>query len=176
MKETSPTRVFGWSAATWGVFGVSALLGSAVVRLWPLVTAAFERETGPLFWLSVVGSLTFFGYAEGYRAFQKQFAPRVVARALTLTERPSLLRALLAPLFCMGFFAATRRRMLTSWVLTLSLIALVASMRFVPQPWRGVVDLGVVVALLWGIVSMLVLSVAALRGQRPDVPTDLPPH
>jgi hypothetical protein len=167
-------RIVGWSAATWGVLGVSALLGSAIARLWPLVREAVDGWRSDVgFWVAVAVSLAFFGYAEGYRAFQRQLAPRVVARALTLLERCTVPRVLFAPFFCMGYFAATRRRLITSWAVSLGIVGLVFAMKWVPQPWRGVVDLGVVFALGWGVLAVLGHFVAALRGQGPRVSTDL---
>jgi hypothetical protein len=167
-------RLIGWSAATWGVLGVSALLGSAMLRLWPLVVEAVEgfgRDVA--FRVAVAVSLVFFGYTEGYRAFQRQLAPRVVARALTLVETPTLLRVLFAPFFCMGYFGATRKRLITSWAVSLGIVALVAAMKWVPQPWRGVVDLGVVFALGWGVLAVLAHFAAAVAGRAPAVSPDL---
>lgn len=167
-------RIIGWSAATWGVLGVSALLGSAMLRLWPLVREAVEGwRSDAGFWVAVTASLVFFGYAEGYRAFQRQLAPRVVARALTLVERATVLRAVFAPFFCMGYFGATRRRLITSWAVSLGIVALVAAMKLVPQPWRGVVDLGVVFALGWGVLAVLAHFAAAVVGRAPEVSADL---
>ncbi|MDX2012659.1 MAG: hypothetical protein SFW67_20845 [Myxococcaceae bacterium] len=167
-------RIIGWSAATWGVLGVSALLGSAIVRLWPLVREALDGwRSDAGFWVAVTVSLVFFGYTEGYRAFQRQLAPRVVARALTLVDTPSLVRGLLAPFFCMGYFGATRRRLITSWAVSLGIVGLVAAMKLVPQPWRGVVDLGVVFALGWGVLAVLAHFAAAVSGREPGVSPDL---
>jgi len=43
-------------------------------------------------------------YSEGYKGFQKGYSPRVAARGHYLRDHSTLLRAILAPLFCMGFF------------------------------------------------------------------------
>jgi uncharacterized membrane protein HdeD (DUF308 family) len=74
----------------------------------------------------------------------------------------------LAPLFCMGFFHGSRARLARSWLLTLGIVALVLGIRAMPQPWRGLIDAGVVVGLSWGSVSILVHAVRASRGQLVD--------
>ena len=51
---------------------------------------------------------------------------------------------------------------------------LVALLRLTPQPWRGIIDGGVVVALAWGSLVMLVLGVKALAGAPPRAKLNLP--
>jgi hypothetical protein len=44
-----------------------------------------------------------------------------------------------------------------------------------PQPWRGIVDLGVVIGLAWGLVALGVFTVQAFSGRlnhAPEVPPD----
>jgi len=52
--------------------------------------------------------------------------------------------------------------------------------RLVPQPWRGIVDAGVVIGLAWGAVSLLVLGIQALTASRfnfsPEVPEPASPE
>ncbi|MYA76383.1 MAG: hypothetical protein F4Y17_01955 [Gemmatimonadetes bacterium] len=43
---------------------------------------------------------------------------------------------------------------------------LIFLIRYLPQPWRGIVDAGVVVGLTWGLVSMAVYGIRML-GSRP---------
>jgi hypothetical protein len=66
----------------------------------------------------------------------------------------------------MGYFYATRRRKITSISLTLGIVLLIILVHFVPQPWRGIIDFGVVVGLAWGIVSLLAFSFQAM-GRKP---------
>lgn len=165
---------FGSLGAAWGVTGVVALLGFAIVRLAPMAEAALAKPLTPLQWLGLGLSLIFFGYTEGYRAFQLQFAPRVVARAFSLIERPSAVRVALAPAFAMGYFGATRKRLIVSWALTAGIVVLVKLVGLVGQPWRGIIDLGVIVALGWGAACIVVLAVQALSGRVPGVETDIP--
>jgi FtsH-binding integral membrane protein len=113
-------------------------------------------------------------YSEGLMGFQRGFSPRVAARARYLRTHPQLHFVVLAPLFCMGFFHATRRRRIMSFALTAGIVALVLAVRLLPQPWRGIVDAGVVVGLAWGLLSLIVFSARALGGAdfaaSPEVP------
>ena len=99
--------VFG---AFWGLAGVALLLGSAIYRLTPLAIDAFTYDWSWYHWLSFALMLFFMAYAEGYRAFQLGFSPRVAARARHLRDHPNALHAILAPLFCMAYFHAPKRR------------------------------------------------------------------
>lgn len=169
MKEN-----WGWLGAAWGILGVTSLLLFAVARLTPIALASMDGSWGSLHYLAVLSSLVFFGYTEGYKAFQLQFSPRVVARSLSLVSRPSRVRVLLAPAFAMGFFGATRKRMVVSWALTAGIIVLIRLVGMAPQPWRGIIDLGVVFALLWGAASILVFAARAVGGRAPMIALDLP--
>jgi hypothetical protein len=105
-------------------------------------------------------------YTEGYRGFQKQFSPRTAARVRYLRDRPDGLRSLLAPLFAMGFFHATRRTKIVAFALTFGILILVMLVHRLEQPWRGIIDASVVLGLSWGVVSLAASMVAALG--RPD--------
>lgn len=164
----------GAAGAAWGIIGVIGLLTYAIARLGPVGASVLAAPLTPVEWGAVAVSLVFFGYVEGYRAFQLQFSPRVVARAFSLVENPDPLRVALAPAFAMGFFGATRKRLVVSWSLTGGIVLLVMLVRALPQPWRGIVDLGVVVALAWGAAVIMVLAVKAASGRVPGVPTDIP--
>jgi hypothetical protein len=98
----------------------------------------------------------------------------VVARALHLARHPRPLHLLLAPFYCMGLVHASRRRLVTSWVLVVTIASMVVAVRFLPQPWRGMVDAGVVVGLGWGLVAILVFAARALGGRPPAVALELP--
>lgn len=167
-------RWMGWVGATWGVVGVVTILISAVMRLAPI---GFEPLSGEVTWAvgaAYAVSVIFFAYTEGYKAFHLHFSPRVAARAHHLVDDPTWLRLLAAPLFCMGYFGATRRRLIASWAVTLGVVGIIVAVKFVPQPWRGAIDLGVCVALLWG---ALVIPYYFLRGvltREFPVPADVP--
>jgi hypothetical protein len=163
--------IFG---AVWGVAGVIMLLVGAVYRL---SGAAFGAFSSPWLWhhwlflLFVIGAMA---YAEGYRGFQQRFSPRVAARAKYLMHHPGMFRALCGPVFCMGFFHATKRRKITSISVTAGIVVLVLLVRAVPQPWRGIIDMGVVTGLTWGIISIIIFSIQAFLSDRFDYPPDVP--
>lgn len=160
----------------WGLAGVGLLLGSAVYRLGVRALDSMREGYTWTQWLVFAALVGFMAISEGYGAFQKGFSPRVAARALYLSRHPRPLHLLLAPLFCMGFFYATRRRQITSWIVTFGIIALVLLVRFLHQPWRGMVDAGVVVGLSWGLVALAVYVVKAFTRDDFPFPPEVPPQ
>ncbi len=46
-------------------------------------------------------------------------------------------------------------------------------MHYVPHPWRGIIDAGVVVGLAWGIVTVLTSAVAAFGAAGPRVDAEV---
>jgi len=143
-------------AAIWGFVGVVVFLASAIYRL---STISLELELisfTVLNWLVLAVWVFIMSYLEGYKGFQKSFSPRVAARIYYLYCNATVLRCVLAPFFCLGFFDAYRRRMIFIWAFTIGIYLLIQLMGFVPMPWRGIVDVGVVIGLSWGLLSLLV--------------------
>ena len=170
MTDPTPTnylnRTLGTIGTIWGVAGAVTLLSFAVGRMaghMPLkrspahtpVNTNWESGT------TLVGGVwtLFMGYSEGYKGFQKGYSPRVAARALYLRDKCTWPRLILAPLFCLGFINSTRRRRITIAVLLVVISLIVIFFKHIPQPWRGVLDLGVVVGLSWGLIATLVFLV-----------------
>ena len=147
--------IAGLLGAAWGVAGFSLILLDAINRLSRLALHALDTGLTGAQWLVLVLIVAFMAYTEGYRGFQKSFSPRTAARAYYLYRNPEPLAVILAPLFCMGFFRATRRPLLVAWVGTSLIVLLVIVLHSAPQPWRGMVDAGVVVGLSWGLLSFL---------------------
>jgi len=115
------------------------------------------------------GWTLFNAYAEGYRGFQRSFSPRVVGRALHLARHPRPLFVVLAPAFCMALFHAKRKNLILAWAVLALVIAAITLVRFLPQPWRGIVDAGVVIGLIWGMASLILIFVLALtRNTAPE--------
>lgn len=138
----------------WGVGGVLTLLVFAIYRLAPMAFALQDISLSLLHWGALLFSVCYMAYAEGYKGFHLGFAPRVVSRAGYLFDNPRLSHTLLAPLFCMGYFHTTRKRQLLSFGLTIMIICFILIARQLPQPWRGILDAGVVVGLGFGIGSI----------------------
>lgn len=164
----------GKIGAVWGLGGVLLLLGSAIYRLTPIALDAFSYDLLWYHWVTLVVFLFFMIYAEGYRGFQQRFSPRVAARARHLMGHPDTLHVALAPFFCMAYFHAPRKRKVTSISLTGGIVVLILIVRLLPQPWRGIIDVGVVVGLIWGVVSLVALSLWAFLSEdfpySPEVP------
>ncbi len=148
----------------WAVFGVCLVLVRALVRLVPIaVEPIADGLLGPFEAGAYVLWVAVNAHAEGYRGFQRRFVPRVVGRARTLAADPSPPRGavLLAPLYAMALLYAPRRTMIVRWTIVAGIVGLVVGVRALGQPWRGIVDGGVVVGLGWGLAALLV---AAVRG------------
>lgn len=163
--------------AAWGVAWVSLLLGRAIARLGPLALDPWHEGMMTSGQKALyVGWLVLNAYLEGYRGFQLRFSPRVVSRAVYLGQNPRPLWVLLALPFCMSLFHTTRRQMTVSWTFIVAIVLLVWVVRSVPQPWRGIIDGGVVLGLAWGLLVIWALFVRYLMGQRIPPPGDLPPE
>jgi hypothetical protein len=160
-------------ALGWGVIGLFVTLIEAMVRLLPLAIHPLKTGMSPLAWAAYLSFVAFNGYAEGYRGFQRAFSPRVAVRAALLVRELNWQRGLLAPLFLMGLVDATRRRLIANWTLVFGIICIVLLIRLAPQPWRGVVDAGVVVGLLWGTLSTLYFLMRAATGHLPEVDPEI---
>lgn len=156
-------QTLGVLGVLWGLVGISLLLSSAVVRLLPKIHQGLSQHLGPLQMIVLFFWCAFMLVAEGYRGFQKQFAPRVAGRLVEILEHPKLIYIVLAPMYAMSYFAAPRRRIITSWCVTAGVILLILIVRQFSQPWRGIIDTGVVLGLGYGLVAIYVHSFKALR-------------
>jgi hypothetical protein len=162
-------------AGAWGVLGVALLLGRAAGRLAVYALEPIREHSLTLTQTGIYVAWAAVGlYFEGYRAFQKRFCPRVAARALHLGEHRRPLHVAFAPLFCMGFFHANRRTKALAWGTTAMILCFIAILRHVPQPWRGIVDGGVVPPLVWGAIAVVVLYGRGIAGAEVGSP-ELPP-
>ncbi len=160
-------RLLGRAVATvgalWAVGGVVGLLVWAVVRLARIFLDAFEHPFAWYHWAALLAIVPFMAWSEGLRGFQLRFSPRVAERAMTVRRQPTLRRVVLAPLFAAGYFEGTRRERLGVYLGTAGIVVLVVIVHRLAQPWRGILDAGVVVGLTWGTIATLVLSVRAWR-------------
>ena len=162
-------------AFSWGIAGVLMLLLFALYRLAPMALELTEHELTAGQWLALGFSIIYMAYAEGYKGFHRAFAPRVVVRALYLKNHAKPLHVILAPLFCMGYIHATRRRQLVSIGVTLAIICFIFLARTLSQPWKGILDAGVVVGLSLGILSICYYLILAKRDPDAlDMPAGIP--
>jgi len=164
----------GTLGAIWGISGVSLILIWAIVRLSRVALEGFTFSFAWYHWLSLTAIVLFMSYSEGYKGFQRHFSPRLAARARYLQENPTVMHVLLAPLFCAAFFHTTAKRKVVVYTLTIGIVILVMLVRRLDQPWRGIIDLGVVVGLAWGVVATLIECVKAFFSDVPTVSPELP--
>lgn len=150
------------TAVIWAILGISCLLLSAIYRLAPMAIEALTTHLTIIQWVLLAFWVIFMLVAEGYRGFQKKFSPRTAARIRYLRNNTTLPRALFAPIFAMGFFHANKKTRLTAIFLTLGIIGLILLVRLCPQPWRGLIDVGVVLGLSYGLLSFYACTAKAL--------------
>jgi hypothetical protein len=160
------TAARGW-VLLWGAGAVVLSLLDAIVRLSRVALEGVSHGMlrGPqlaftLVWIVVIV------YGEGYRAFGSVLAPRMAARLLHLARGGRPFARALAPLHALSLFDTPPRRMLSAWILLAGIVTVVLIVRKLPQPWRGSVDLGVVLALSWGAVAIVRECVLAWRTGR----------
>jgi hypothetical protein len=170
-QQVSPAGIFG---AIWGAGGLSVVLLDAINRLSGIAMEAFDDGLSGVQWSVLVIVVVAMAYMEGYRGFQKSFSPRCAARTFYLYRNPDLLSVVLAPFFIMGFFRATRAPFLFAWVGTALIVLLVIALQISPQPWRGIVDCGVVVGLSWGLASFLAILLRVFQTGEPTVSAAIP--
>ena len=82
---------------------------------------------------------------------------------MLIRAAPTTARVILAPLFAAGFFGGSRREQIGAFLGTAAIIALVLLVHRLEQPWRGILDAGVVTGLTWGVVATVALSARAWR-------------
>lgn len=153
----------GRIAYFWGLAGILALLLEAAFSLGSRGVTAVAGGLDPLQATTLVLLTAGFLYAEGVRGFQERWVPRVVGRLGGLRREAPLLRRLLAPLHAMGLVANPRGVLLRAWLGVAAIVTAVLIVRAFPEPWRGIVDLAVAIALLWGAGALLVQAVRASR-------------
>jgi hypothetical protein len=167
-------KVIGILGSLWGALGVFGLLGYAIWRLAPIAWEAYAGGFTVVQWVVFAVWVIFMARAEGYKGFQKSFSPRTAARIHYLSAKPKVLHSLLAPFFSMGYFHGTKRTKIVAWCLSLGVLGLVLLVRLLPQPWRGIIDAGVVIGLTWGIISLAIYVVRAFVRGEPDASPEVP--
>lgn len=160
-------RIAGAVGAVWSIAGITLLIGSAIIRLAPRVADALSSGLTPLMWGVLIVWCGLMLVGEGYRGFQRQFAPRVSARTWHLAYHGRVIDYILAPLYSVGYYSASRRRIITSWSLTSGIVVLILLVSQIPQPWRGIIDAGVLAGLVYGLVWVYILTLRMFMRQGP---------
>ena len=143
----------GIIAVLWAIAGLMLLLGFACWRLSLYTIESISMPLNWMHWIVFIAWTIFMAHGEGYKGFQLKFSPRFAARCKYLSSHATWLQTLLAPLFCMAYFHAPKKRVVATYALTIMIIAFIFAFRLIPQPWKGLLDFGVVFGLLWGAVS-----------------------
>jgi hypothetical protein len=162
------TRAPSWGVSSFGLGVVALTLAEASVRLGVravlTVHAGLTAAQYALLALSVIA----FGYGEGYRALHRSFVPHVIERATTLarSDQRGLRSWLTAPLYMLCLVQAEPRVLRRGWLSVFLICCAVVIVREVPEPYRGIVDAGVAVALGIGLFSLICGYIAAVRSKQ----------
>ena len=160
----SPCRgALGTGGAIWAVAGIAGILAWAISRLAVVALDALAQPFAWYHWAAMGVFVPFMAWSEGVRGFQRRFSPRVAERAMLIRTAPTAARVVFAPLFAAGFFGGPRRERLSICLGTVAIVVLVVLVHHLDQPWRGIIDAGVVAGLTWGMVVTLALSASAWR-------------
>ena len=153
----------GRVVSVWCLTGVSALFAFAILRLGGRGLAAVAGGLTALEWgaLLVFGGL--FVYCEGVLALQRKWVPRLAQRAEALRDESSGLLHLMAPLYGMSLIGAVRGQVLRSWGMVAAICVAVWVVGVLPEPWRGIIDLSVAAALVWGLAAIVSAVPTVLR-------------
>ncbi len=162
MTNRINNKVLGFVGAIWGIFGVSAFLVWAVIRLTPYTLELFHLELSWYHWVLLLFNIAFMAYSEGYKGFQQAAAPRLGARVRYLYQNPRVLHVIFSPFFCSSYFHTKRPRLIARYILTLAIVSLIILVSHFQQPWRGIIDTGVIIGLAWGLMAILYQGVKAL--------------
>jgi len=177
---TKSMAIFG---SVWGSLGVIYILAKAIFRVMPIALEPFKASTSlvftPIQWSLYAASCLFFAYAEGYKGFHLKFSPLVVKRSFTLVlgtkQGNNPINYILAPLFSMGLFAATKKRMIVSWSISIGVAIIVALVKKLSPVPRCILDAGVVVGLSLGSLSILYHYLRSMiTGTLPNIDPCLP--
>lgn len=176
---SKPIEIFG---SVWGSLGVVYVLVKSIRRVLPIALEPFSSTTTmvltPFQWSMYAMTCLFFAYVEGYKGFHLKFSPLVVKRSFTLSlgsKQGSLINYLLAPIYSMGLIHATKKRLITSWSVSLGVAAIVAIVKRLPGVWRCILDGGVIVGLSVGSLSILYYFIKSwATGSPPNVDACLP--
>lgn len=153
----------GTVAAAWAFLGVGLLFAFAVFRLGRRGLETVAAGLTPLEWGALVLLTLGFVLMEGRGALQLRWVPRLGRRVRALREGGSWPHRVLAPLYGMSLVGAPASTLLKAWGGTGAIVTAILVVRSFPQPWRGIVDLAVAAALLWGLAALAAEGRRVLR-------------
>jgi hypothetical protein len=149
--------------AIWGVLQVASVLVNSIGRMIPIAYLPFQRKDIQLYqWIIYLLFSSFMVFFQGYKGFQNKFAPLVVSRAMNLSQHLNIVNFLFAGPYCMGMFSASRKRIVISWGFVLGVTALAKFVKYLPYPYKSIVDGGVVLGLSYGTTALILCLISAL--------------
>ena len=149
--------------ALWGVLGIVGLLLWAVIRLTPHAFEALGAELSAWQWALLLIWTGWMIVTEGYDGFQRRIVPRIIERSAQVRKGGDWIEVVFAPLYCFGYFRAPKRQLVVSYSVLFAIIAAVLTVHQFDQPWRGIVDCGVVAGLVYGSGAIMVRAARAYR-------------
>lgn len=165
MHASSGGRVL---AQTWAVAGTALILADAARRLGTRGIETVAAGLTPFQWLALSLITAAFVYGEGVRALQRRWVPWVLARTARLRGAVPRAYLVLAPLYAIGVIGSPRRSLLRPWAGVAAITAAVVIVSRFPDPWRGIVDLAVASALLWGVIVLVYNGARTVRAGTAD--------
>ena len=156
-------KLGGAAAAAWALTGVVLLFGFAVMRLGRQGFETLQAGLSPGEWAALLLLTLVFLFGEGWGALQRVWVPRLVRRASMLRKEGRLHHRILAPLYGMSLIGASRKSQARAWLGTLAIVTAIVVVRTFPEPWRGITDLAVASALIWGLGAVVVEGRRAFR-------------
>lgn len=151
----------------WAVAGVAALLGWAAWRLGARGVGVVQAGLNAMEWLVLALLVATFLYGEGVLALERRWVPKVLARARRLAVDGPVWARPLAPLHAMGLVAVPAQVALRSWAGVAAIVLAVALVRWLPDPWRAMVDVAVASALAWGCFALIRVAARATESRDP---------
>lgn len=156
----------GTLTQAWAVTGVAAIFADATWRLALRGIDAMHSGLDPLEWLALALLTAAFVYGEGVRALQRRWIPYVLARIVQLRDETAPVYVVLAPLYAIGVIGPPRASVVRAWAGVAGIVAAVVIVSRFPDPWRGIVDLAVATALLWGLIVLVYRGARTVRAGR----------
>lgn len=142
-------------ASGWTLIGVGGLFAFAIYRLGARGIITIRGGLDPGEWAVLVLLTVAFGYGEGVLGLDRHFVPQLVERARRLRHDRRVVVRVLAPFYGLRLVGVGRGELVRGWLTTTAIVVAVLIVRTFPEPWRGIVDFSVAVALAWGLFAIV---------------------
>jgi len=143
------------------------------VALFDHVTPLFNTTFTVWQWVAFVAVMLFFIHCASFT--MQYWAAVLVKRAFILDVEHKIYHHVLSPFFAMGLYRANVRRLVKAWGLVVFIAVIGVVVANTAMPWRGIIDSGVVLNLVGGVLGLLWNSVRAIVWKKlPSVSADFP--